>query len=535
MKMLQAKEDNTVFVLQKAIRKFKIKISNTSIREFLLSHPHYPSLKSVCDGLTHWKIAHYPLKLESEEIKALEIPFIAHFSVNGGQLVFVDKMEGGKVTFSAISGITNCEAFEVFSEKLSGAVIVMEPDDQAREKDFTQLRQNEYLSSLLLPFGILVLILLTALSTYNVPIISGGASGNLIWGLIFTKSIGFIASVFLTMHELKIHSRLADQICGFNKKTDCDTVLSSNASRIFGWINWADIGLVYFMGTFLYLVGSGGDASLGLLAIIATASLPYPVFSIYYQSVKLKKWCPFCLMVQLVLIAEFIFLLQAFKGMNISLFDLLRLATSFLLPAAIWVLFKAYYQKSNEFTREHYSFLKFKRDPEVFGILLKGSGHADFVVGTNDLIIGRHDAPVVITAFLSLYCAPCSRVFKDLTTMLGNRSDIKIHLIFSVYGDTETQKVINTLYYTYICEGSDAAQAFLSRWYSMSKVSRKALYSDQPIPEEMNLAHQIGEQNGKLFEDARITGTPTIFVNGYKFPVQYQYSDLYYYIDDLIN
>lgn len=28
-------------------------------------------------------------------------------------------------------------------------------------------------------------------------------------------------------------------------------------------------------------------------------------------------------------------------------------------------------------------------------------------------------------------------------------------------------------------------------------------------------------------------GTPTIFVNGYKYPKQYEYSDMEYYIDEL--
>ena len=304
--MVQQKEDNTVFVLQKAIRTFNISISNTSIREYLLSHPHYPTLKSVCDALTYWKIEYYALKLEPYEIAALEIPFIAHLTSYGGQLVFVNNIDGGEATFWAGKGRIQSEDLESFSRKSSGAVIIIKPEANGRERDFVNLRQVEYLNNLLLPLGIVAILLFALLSISTNNMISGGASGNLIWGLILTKLIGFTASVFLILKEFRIHSRLADQICGFSTKTDCDKVLASKASRFFGWINWADVGLVYFFGTFIYLVGSEGHASLGCLAIIAAASLPYPVFSIYYQSTKLKKWCPFCLMVQVVLIAEFI-------------------------------------------------------------------------------------------------------------------------------------------------------------------------------------------------------------------------------------
>ena len=58
--MNKQNESNTVFVLQKAIRFFKLKIATISVREFLLSHPNYPTLKSVCDALNHWNIANYP-------------------------------------------------------------------------------------------------------------------------------------------------------------------------------------------------------------------------------------------------------------------------------------------------------------------------------------------------------------------------------------------------------------------------------------------------------------------------------------------
>jgi hypothetical protein len=40
-------EDNTVAVLQKAIRFLKIRITKSGIKESLKSNPDYPTLKSV--------------------------------------------------------------------------------------------------------------------------------------------------------------------------------------------------------------------------------------------------------------------------------------------------------------------------------------------------------------------------------------------------------------------------------------------------------------------------------------------------------
>lgn len=288
------REENVVFVLQKAISHFKIKVTATTIKEFLLAHPYYPSLKSVCDALNKWKVENYALNLELDEIKDLEMPFIAHFKISGGQLAFVEKNENDNVSYFISGNKEIIETFENFAEKLSGAVVVMEAGESSGEKGYRQNRQNEILNKGLLPFGIITLAIF---AIFN--LISGIDSGNTsfytgfrFWGLLSTNILGLTASVFLVLHELKISIPISDKICGFSSKTDCDTVLSSNASGIFAWINWADVGLIYFTGTIIYLLGINDSSSLGILALTSILALPYPVFSIHYQAFKVKKMVP---------------------------------------------------------------------------------------------------------------------------------------------------------------------------------------------------------------------------------------------------
>ena len=134
------KEENVVSVLQKAVKHLKAKVTEKSVKEFLLAHPYYPSLKSVCDALTKWKIENYPLKLEPEEIKALEMPFIAHLKAGGGQLAFVEGINNERVVYHLSENKKHEEVFEKFSEKLSGAVVVFEAAKDSGEKGYRQLR-----------------------------------------------------------------------------------------------------------------------------------------------------------------------------------------------------------------------------------------------------------------------------------------------------------------------------------------------------------------------------------------------------------
>ena len=527
------KEENAVFVLQKAIKHFKIKVTETSVKELLLAHPHYPSLKSVCDALNKWKIENYPLNLELDEIRALEMPFIAHLKISGGKFVFVEGIKNNQVTFCASEGKAINEDFEKFSEKLSGAVVVMVASENSGEREYWQIHQNEILNKSLLPLGIISLFVLVIFN-----MISGTASfssiGFIFWGLVTTKILGLTASIFLVLHELKVHTTLADKICGFSSKTDCDTVLSSNASKLFGWVNWADAGIIFFSGSLIFLLGASGNNSLWILAIISVLSLPYPVFSIYYQSVKLKKWCPFCLIVQVVLIAEFFLLLTAFKSIQFSSIDLLQLFVSFSIPAAIWFTFKAYYNKSGEQSKEHYSFLQFKRNPEIFLHLLQSKGYTEFHENENSLVLGNPNAKLTVTAFLSLYCNPCAGAFNKLKKLLDDCPEVKVNAIFSVYDDEESKKLINTLYSTYYKKGAEPTIDLLYKWYSMPKQTSKSIH-ENGLQENYVVAKQVGEENKSLFEKYKVPGTPTIFINGYKFPNQYEYGDIEFYIDEIKN
>ena len=525
-------EENVVFVLQKTIETLKIKVTKSSVKKFLLSHPHYPSLKSVCDAFKKWNVEHYPLNLEMREIKELEMPFIAHLKISGGQLVFVEKIENGQITYFASEGKEITEDFEKFAEKLSGAVVVLDAGNDSGEKEYSQIRQNEILNKSLLPLGGFTIL---ALATLGVAINTGSSLfqyNYIFWGLVCTKTIGLTASVFLVLHELKVHTPLTDKICGFSSKTDCDTVLLSNASKLFGWVNWADTGIIYFAGTLIFLLSLSGTPSLSVLSIISALSLPYPLFSIYYQAVKAKKWCPFCLMIQVVLIAEFLLLIPVFKSISFSGIEILKLIVSFLVPASIWIIYKAFYNKSGEQKKEHYSFLQFKRNPDIFKYLLKSNGYTGFVENKNSFVLGNPDAKLTLTVFLSLYCKPCATAFNQLKILLENSPDVKMNLIFSVYNDENSQKLINVLYYLYRKKGNNTTVDFLNKWYTTNKPSRKTLY-ENIISGNFDVSKQIKDENKKLFEKHKVTGTPTVYVNGYKYPTQYEYIDIEYYIDEI--
>jgi hypothetical protein len=117
---------------------------------------------------------------------------------------------------------------------------------------------------------------------------------------------------------------------------------------------------------------------------------------------------PILLVVQVVLIAEFIILFPLLGLISISLVDVLRLAAFFALVTAIWILYKSYFELSGDFNNEHYSYLRFKSNPGIFKFLLQENGYTDIPENPGSLVFGNPDAMVKVTAFLSLSCNPCA-------------------------------------------------------------------------------------------------------------------------------
>jgi uncharacterized membrane protein len=312
-------EDNTVAVLQKAIRFLKIRITKSSIKESLKSHPDYPTLKSVCDVLNEFGIENYPLKYDPEELQEINPPYIAHLKTGGGQIAFVTAFGVNEVTYYDSYKTRKNISFNQFCEDYSGAIILINPDGGAIEPEYKEIRQNEILSGAVLPL-IIFTIVFSAFIILMPGIIHGKFLPSVSDILLFLADLfGIFFSLLLVLNEYDINNTLSDKLCHLNKMTDCKAILNNSAAKVFGWIGWADVGSIYFIGSLLILLNSLLHKNLSLLAIVSVLTLPYPVYSVYYQGFVLKKWCPLCLGVQLILVAEFCLLFPRLSNLNLTL------------------------------------------------------------------------------------------------------------------------------------------------------------------------------------------------------------------------
>ena len=525
--MKRSREDNTVSVIQRTVRHFRIPVTKSSVKEALKSHSHYPTFKSICDTFNEWNIDYYPLKYQTEEILEIPAPYIVHFKSGGGQIAFVSEIKNDRITYYESYRIKREINSKEYLERCSGAVILLNPDERSGEKDHRNKWQNEMISN-----AILLVTILAFLLFFILPLTDSFASGGIVFdkmkGLLFlTKTAGIVLSVLLILHEFEVHLSLTDKLCHLNKATNCNTVLNDKASKIFGWFGWADAGFIYFTGGLLFLMQNLTEPGLSLLAILSALSLPYPVFSIYYQGFVLKKWCPMCLGVQLILIIEFLLLLPQFSQFSFSFSALLRLVLIFLITGIIYTLFILFIREKNSHEIHYYKYLGFKKNPDILRTLMLNQNHYDIPVTEASLVFGNKDASLKISAFLSLHCSHCARAFEKIKTMLKSKDEVAINIVLI----TSDNKMLNSLYHFKRLERDDEALDLLYQWFNANPYSRTKISETLCVQNEDDISNTVNNENNRLFKECNVFGTPTFFINGYLLPNQYDIDDIKYFLE----
>jgi uncharacterized membrane protein len=520
--MKRVNEENTVSVLQRAIKHLRIHVTAGAVKEALKAHPHYPSFKSICDVLNEWNIENYPLKYQPEELKDISPPYLVHFNHGGGQLAFVTKVGKEFVTYYNSYDNKRSAKFDEFISKCSGAVIILNPDKGSGDKDYRNKRQGEIISNAILPVTVLAFIIFIILI-----LAKSFASGSILFDsmisiLFLTKTAGIVLSVLLILHEFEVRLSLTEKLCHLNKATNCNTVLNDKASKVFGWFGWADIGFIYFTAGLIFLLQDFKGEGLSIIAILAALSIPYPLFSIYYQGFVLKKWCPLCLGVQFILILEFLLLIPQLLHFKYSFIAFLGLVLTFLVIGIVYILFILYQREKVSRENYYYKYLRFKKNPDILKTLLLKNKHYDIPVTEYSLVYGDKDSSLQITAFLSLHCSHCAKAFEKIKEIIKSEYKAAINIVLVA----KDNKIIDALYHFKNLKKEDEALGLLDKWFNADPYSRNRLADDLCIPDIDDVANEFSNENKKLYETCNVSGTPTFFVNGYKLPVQYDIDDI---------
>jgi uncharacterized membrane protein len=366
-----------------------------------------------------------------------------------------------------------------------------------------------------------------------------GFLANLGWqslALAVVKSAGLITSVLLLVQSIDGNNPLVQKLCQNKGNTDCNAILSSKAAKVFEGLSWSEVGFFYFAGTWLLLLFGGGSTALWqVLALLNFVSLPYTVYSIYYQARVAKKWCVLCCTVQGLLWLEFVpLVLSAFKQ-PVTLPDAREISTmviSLLSPVVLWVILKPMFLKMQQVAPLKDQLRKFKYSTELFNKLLTAQPKYTQPEEDWSVILGNVEANNIITMVTNPYCPPCAKTHKALDEWLNATDDIQVRIVFTAQNTDNDRNTPISRHLMALNELPDKTKVkhALYDWYEQKQKDYKAWAKVYPV-ELIEADFQKLDKQKAWCTMAEVTATPTLLLNGYRMPEQYQVQDLKYMLE----
>lgn len=535
------KHDQATSIALLLRKMLNLKISKSSLIDVISNHSDNSSFLALSDGLNEFGVNSSAIAVTNDNIKKIPIPFIAHIkeSLTNNAFVIISELNDSEVTYINYNGKRGRMPLPSFLEKWSRKIIVIKSTDEVNDKNFIQNSRKELLANALNLFLICCLSFLF----YFKPL-EYGQGKFFYYFLEVTFLLGLITCLLVLSIEISDNESLASKFCKSNGQENCNSVIKSSHSKIFGLVSWGEIGFLYFFSGLLILFFSSDFSNIEpLYKLSSFISLFFIPYSLYFQRFVIKSWCKFCLFILALvfiqaLVSYFIgpfsveSLLSALT--NISTNNLVTISGSVSLS-----ILTIYYIKPKFISFEKYitaikEVKKFKFNPYNFEKILTSQTKTSPPPQNIGIILGNKVGNIKLTIISNPYCTPCGTAHKSLESLLKKNSDIAAHLIFSASSQSSDKRQFPVKCFLDLRDkiGEYETQHELDEWYKSEIKDYLQIVKKYEISDLEKYNKEIDEMNNwcKLNQ---VTETPTVFINGFRLPAAYSINDLDYFINHL--
>jgi len=523
--------------------------------KYFNEHPQKNNLYGLSKMLADYGIRNAATQIEDKgkDLFNIECPFVAHA---GGDFSVVFQVDSNKVHFLRYGNKLSVPV-DQFIQSWSGIILLAETSPESGEPDYREHRKKDLFilaqQAVIAIAGILILGFAYINNIFFSPISPTSPYSILgITSLLFVNLIGVFICNLLVLKQLRIQSRYVDKICTLFSKSDCNNVLESDAAKLFGVFGWSEIGLGYFTANIMILLFL--PHLIPCLAIINILSLPYTVWSVWYQKVKARQWCPLCLIVQVLLWC--IFLLNClfgyfhfpdflcFPGLYIQ--HILLVGCIYAIPIFALTLLLPKLSEGNQVEQLRQEINSIKANDKLFKTLLMQQPF--YEVNDSDSTIlfspspsGREGVvPLFITILTNPFCNPCAKMHTRIDKLITRTGELAcspnicIQYIFSAFG--ESLEYANRYFIAiYLERGKETAWQLYSEWFEKGKALKEEFFKSLQL-DMTNPAIEVEFQKHQSWkEKTQLRATPTIIVNGYKLPENYKIEDLRHFTEFIVD
>jgi thiol-disulfide isomerase/thioredoxin len=413
-----------------------------------------------------------------------------------------------------------------FIAKWTGVTLLVEKGENSAEPGYQDRRREVlFYRSLLFLLGLVGLVWLIVNLVNHAGILPSSIGT---WSLMALKIAGLAIATILLWTEIDKDNSAITKFCTGGKSVDCNSVLDSFSFG--GIISLSNLAFAYFFSSVgLLMISSFSGSSLQLLSYLSYSSLLIVPISLFYQGVKIKKWCMLCLWISGILLLEFVasqFLLVDLvpPGLKeLSIFSFLFLAS-----VLVWLTLKPYLIAKGELQGVKSKLAKFMANREVFDYFLSSSRKILTKPAGLGIFLKGQSSKFHVLKVCNPYCGPCARTHPFLEKLYeAGNIDLQILFLPGGEGDTRIQTVSHLL--AIAAKGNkDQTRKALDDWYLPEKKDYNVFATRYPMNGELAKQESMIKAMENWAEREQITHTPTIFINGYELPSSYEVEDLKY-------
>lgn len=268
--------------LYQYLEKEELSIDKTEFEFQIKSHPNYPSLLSITDTLSFFNIQNGAIHVDTSDIELLPDSFVTLLNEENkkNELYLIEKRDENYV-YTKDENIIKISKSEL-ELKWNGVVLLIE----TKTENIQYSNKNKWHWTL--PISCLILFLLTIFKFDE----------NITTKLFFIfPIIGILFSVAALKDLFGTNSKLINSFCNITMSTSCISIVGSNKWKIFEFINFSDLSIIFFTSQFLgqiaFLLMGNTISFFSIQKVLFLSAIPILFISLYYQKFVAKNGVQF--------------------------------------------------------------------------------------------------------------------------------------------------------------------------------------------------------------------------------------------------
>lgn len=502
----------------------KVRYTDAGLKDALSSTPRASSMLGLGAVLLKYGIPNKCVRIvDKADLAHVDTPCIVYFHRT---FAIVESVTESGVSLVTSTGMRQQVPLENFFSLWDGVLMLLSVEDYSGEADYAAHRRTALLSRLKLTALAVCIVLAVALVAFANPL----STRPLWWALVLVNAVGVGVSCMLLAKQLHIPVKLVDRICGFAKSSGCDDVASSSGSSLFGVVKLGEVGMAFFLVNVVMLLSFPGSfLSLGAVSV---AVLPFSLWSVWYQKFRVRSWCVLCLSaLGLMWVQAALYCAACLGGLSavdVRWFCFWLVAVSASYGASVLAVNRAmeFIGKSESRKQWQGQYLALKYDGKVVASIEGGAPTFSIAADVcSSLLFGNPEALRRITIVSNPYCGPCAAMHKGIEHLPNEYVCVSYVMVYFNKGMSLINRYIVGAYQQL---GPERAWELLCRWYDGGKSRGESFFEGLGIDPDTPEVHAECEKHEAWCRDERLTGTPTVLVNGREVVYPYDVNDYIY-------